>query len=54
MLLEWMHYFNKTMAQLTPPPDYSSGFLKVSDSPGIGISLNEDVVKGLLLPGYEL
>jgi galactonate dehydratase len=54
MLLEWMHYFNKNMAQLAPPPDYSAGFLKVSDSPGIGISLNEDVVKGLLLPGYEL
>ena len=54
MLLEWMHYFNKNMAQLAPPPDYSAGFLKVSDSPGIGIPLNEDVVKGLLLPGYEL
>jgi len=54
MLLEWMHYFDENLMRLTPPPDYSAGFLKVSDAPGIGVELKEDVVKELILPGYEL
>ena len=54
MMLEWMHYFNKNMARLTPPPPYDAGFLQVSEAPGIGVALNEDVLKELLLPGYEL
>jgi galactonate dehydratase len=54
MILEWMHYFNKNMASLTEPPPYKAGFLEVSDAPGIGVTLKEDVVKELLLPGYQL
>jgi L-alanine-DL-glutamate epimerase-like enolase superfamily enzyme len=54
MMLEWMHYFDEPMTRLTDPPPYSNGFLKVSDAPGIGVELKADVVKDLLLPGYEL
>jgi L-alanine-DL-glutamate epimerase-like enolase superfamily enzyme len=54
MLLEWMHYFDDSYTRLTAPPEYAAGFLKVSDSPGIGVELKEDVVKELMLPGYQL
>lgn len=54
MILEWMHYFNENMMRLTAAPEYSAGFLKVSDNPGIGVELKEDAVKELILPGYQL
>jgi galactonate dehydratase len=54
MLLEWMHYFNARMTGLATGVDYSAGFLRVPDAPGIGVELNEAVMKELLLPGYEL
>jgi galactonate dehydratase len=54
MILEWMHYFDESVMRLTAAPEYSAGFLKVSDSPGIGVELKEDVVKELILPGYQL
>jgi L-alanine-DL-glutamate epimerase-like enolase superfamily enzyme len=49
-----MHYFDENVMRLTAAPEYSAGFLKVSDSPGIGVELKEDVVKELILPGYQL
>ena len=54
MLLEWMHHFDDSYTRLTAPPEYAAGFLKVSDAPGIGVELKEDVVKELMLPGYQL
>ena len=54
MLLEWMHYFDENVTRLTPPPDYSAGFLRVSDAPGIGVELKEDLVNELMVPGYQL
>jgi galactonate dehydratase len=53
MMLEWMHYFDKNLARLTPPPAYSKGFLKVSDAPGIGVELKDDAVRESLAPGFE-
>lgn len=54
MILEWMHYFDENLMRLTAAPEYSAGFLKVSDSPGIGVELKEDVLKELILPGYQI
>ena len=52
MILEWMHYRDETYNKLTTAPDYRDGFLHVPDTPGIGIEINEDAVKELLMPGY--
>jgi galactonate dehydratase len=52
MILEWMHYPDETYNSLTTAPDYSDGFLHIPDTPGIGIEINEDAVKALLMPGY--
>jgi L-alanine-DL-glutamate epimerase-like enolase superfamily enzyme len=38
---------------LTTALDYSNGFLRVPDTPGIGVELNEDAVKELLMPGSQ-
>ena len=54
MILEWVHYFDASLMRLTAAPEYSAGFLKVSDSPGIGVELKEDAVRELILPGYQL
>ena len=37
----------------TTPADYRDGYVHLSDKPGIGIELVEDLVKERLLPGYE-
>jgi galactonate dehydratase len=54
MILEWGQYFNANVNRLAGMPKYAAGFLEVPDAPGIGVSLNEDAVKELLMPGYEL
>jgi galactonate dehydratase len=54
MILEWMHYPDEAYDRLTTAPDYSDGFLRVPDTPGIGIEINEDAVKESLLPGYKM
>lgn len=53
MILEWGHYRDDTYNKLTTAPDYRDGFLRVPDTPGIGIEVNEDAVKELLMPGYK-
>jgi galactonate dehydratase len=53
MILEWMHYPDATYDKLTTALDYSNGFLRVPDTPGIGVELNEDAVKELLMPGSQ-
>jgi galactonate dehydratase len=52
MILEWMHYGQKDYDVLTTAPDYSDGFMRIPDAPGIGIEVNEDAVKERLMPGY--
>jgi len=54
MILEWGQYFNPGLARVAPMPTYNNGFLELPDAPGIGIELNPDAVKELLMPGYEL
>ena len=54
MCLEWAFYPNDMITSLTKPNsiDYSNGFIHVSDTPGIGVELDEDAVKAHQLPGY--
>jgi L-alanine-DL-glutamate epimerase-like enolase superfamily enzyme len=52
MILEWAHYRDEVYNALTTAPDYNNGFLRVPDTPGIGIEVHEEVVKDLLVPGY--
>ncbi|MFB3779105.1 MAG: mandelate racemase/muconate lactonizing enzyme family protein [Bryobacteraceae bacterium] len=54
MLLEWGQYFNQNVTRLAGMPKYSAGFLELPETPGIGVDINESVVKELLLPGYTL
>jgi galactonate dehydratase len=52
MILEWAHFGQKNYDQLTTAADYSAGFVRVPDTPGIGIEVHDDVVKDLLETGY--
>jgi len=53
MILEWGHHGQKNYDVLmSTQPDYRDGFLHISDTPGIGVEVNDAVVKDLLLPGY--
>jgi L-alanine-DL-glutamate epimerase-like enolase superfamily enzyme len=52
MVLEWAFYGDKTYDSLTTAPDYRDGFLRVPETPGIGIEIRDDVVNGLAVPGY--
>lgn len=54
MILEWGQYFNARFNRLCTMPRYSGGFLELPDAPGIGVELNEDAVRELAMPGYEL
>ncbi|HEV2273100.1 MAG TPA: mandelate racemase/muconate lactonizing enzyme family protein [Acidobacteriaceae bacterium] len=45
MLLEWTHYLNKLYTSLTEPVALEDGYLRVRDTPGIGVALNEEAVK---------
>ena len=40
--------------QIAEPVDYRDGFVHLTDKPGIGIELIQDVVNDRLMPGYEL
>ena len=54
MCLEWAFYPNPMINSLTKEGavDYRDGFIHVSDTPGIGVELNEDAVKEHQLAGY--
>jgi len=52
MILEWGRYDVKALQALTTMPDYRDGFLHVSDAPGIGVEVHDDVVNELAMPGY--
>lgn len=45
LMLEWTHYLNKNMTSLTEPVTLTDGFLVPAAKPGIGVALNDDVVK---------
>jgi L-alanine-DL-glutamate epimerase-like enolase superfamily enzyme len=46
MLLEFTHYVDQSYTSLTEPVALDAeGFLEVRTTPGIGVALNEDVVK---------
>jgi L-alanine-DL-glutamate epimerase-like enolase superfamily enzyme len=46
MLLEFTHYVDQSYTSLTEPVLLDeNGFLPVRMTPGIGVALNEDVVK---------
>jgi galactonate dehydratase len=53
MILEWTYYLNKQYTSLTEPVALEDGFLRVSDKPGIGITLNDDAVKERTDPAYK-
>jgi len=52
MILEWAHHDQKNYDVLTTAPDYHDGFLHISDTPGIGVEINDAVVNDLAMPGY--
>src|SRR5205814_8134823 len=46
MLLEFTHYVDQSYTSLTEPLSLDvEGYLEVRTTPGIGVALNEDVVK---------
>ena len=54
MILEWTYYLNKQYASLVSETvTLKDGFLEVSDKPGIGVELNDAVVKERTEPGYK-
>jgi L-alanine-DL-glutamate epimerase-like enolase superfamily enzyme len=45
-VLEFTHYLDQSYTSLTEPVSLDGeGFLQVRTTPGIGVALNEDVVK---------
>jgi galactonate dehydratase len=54
MVLEWLHHRDDVYNKLTTSPEYADGFLKVPETPGIGVEVNEDAVKEVLMPGYPM
>ncbi|MGC2402988.1 MAG: mandelate racemase/muconate lactonizing enzyme family protein [Acidobacteriaceae bacterium] len=54
MLLEFTHYLDQAWTSLTEPVALDEdGFLTVRRSPGIGVALNEDVVKARTDPEFR-
>ena len=54
MLLEFTHYVDTSYTSLTEPvPLDGEGFLPVRTTPGIGVALNEDVVKERTDPEFH-
>jgi galactonate dehydratase len=52
LLLEWTHYLNPSITRLTERVSLEDGYLAPTARPGIGVALNEDVVKELTEPGF--
>jgi L-alanine-DL-glutamate epimerase-like enolase superfamily enzyme len=54
MLLEFTHYVDKPYTSLTEPVSLDEdGFLEVRSTPGIGVALNEDVVRERTDPEFH-
>ena len=54
MLLEFTHYVDQSYTSLTEPVSLDGeGFLQVRTTPGIGVTLNEDVVKERTDPEFH-
>jgi len=54
MLLEFTHYVDQSYASLTEPVSLDGeGFLQVRTTPGIGVALNDDVVKERTDPEFH-
>ncbi len=54
MLLEFTHYVDKSYTSLTEPVSLDDdGFLEVRTTPGIGVALNEDVVRERTDPEFH-
>lgn len=54
MLLEFTHYLDKSYTSLTEPVSLDDdGFLEVRTTPGIGVALNEDVVRERTDPEFH-
>jgi L-alanine-DL-glutamate epimerase-like enolase superfamily enzyme len=54
MLLEFTHYVDQSYTSLTEPVSLDGeGFLQVRTTPGIGVALNEDVVKERTDPEFH-
>jgi galactonate dehydratase len=54
MLLEFTHYVDKSYTSLTEPVSLDDdGFLEVRTTPGIGVALNEDVMKERTDPEFH-
>jgi galactonate dehydratase len=48
MILEWQA--REALAKLTDPAEMKDGFVTLPDKPGIGIEINPDAVKEVLMP----
>jgi L-alanine-DL-glutamate epimerase-like enolase superfamily enzyme len=54
MLLEFTHYVDKSYTSLTEPVSLDEdGFFEVRSTPGIGVALNEDVVRERTDPEFH-
>jgi L-alanine-DL-glutamate epimerase-like enolase superfamily enzyme len=53
LMLEWTHYLNKSMTSLTESVTLNDGCIVPTAQPGIGVALNEDVVKERTEAGFK-
>lgn len=53
LMLEWTHYLNPQYLSLTEPVKLNDGYLEVRDTPGIGVSLNDDAVRERTDTGFR-
>lgn len=54
MILEWGRFRVDAYKAVTTALDYSDGYVRVPESPGIGVEIREEAVKDLLMPGYTM
>ena len=53
LMLEWTHYLNKSMTSLTESVTLNDGCIVPTAQPGIGVALNENVVKERTEAGFK-
>jgi galactonate dehydratase len=53
LMLEWTHYLNNRMTSLTEPVTLNDGYIVPTAKPGIGVALNDDVVKERTEVGFK-
>jgi galactonate dehydratase len=53
LMLEWTHCFNPDITRLTEHVPLVDGHIVPTTKPGIGVALNEELVKDLTEPGFK-